>query len=137
MGSSLNIKRRSASLKEYYRTHKNTWTTKEHVEKMIKAREGLTPWNLGKPLSEETKQKLRIFNLGRKATEETKSKMSKSNKKRRAVIVRDMDGELVGVYSCMRDAAKSLGNGQCSHIAECCMGKRKQYLNLTWEYYEQ
>lgn len=51
-------------------------------------KKGTIPWNKGLPLSDETKEKLRIVNLGKKQTEITKAK---KNKKLKGRIVKNLD----------------------------------------------
>ncbi len=52
----------------------------ETKRKMSLAKLGKTTWNKGIPLSDNTKEKLRIANLGKKASPETRKKISKGMK---------------------------------------------------------
>lgn len=130
-------KRQSESLKEYYKTHEPPVRTEEHMRKLQEGRRKTPGWKNAHPFSEEAKQKLRDANLGKKASIETRLKMRDSAKKK-AVIAKDMDGNIVSVYISIRDASRTLGREKSSsRIVECCEGKRQKYLNLKWEYYEQ
>jgi len=53
--------------------------SEEAKQKMSKSHLGKTPWNKGKHISEETKEKLRQTNIGKRHSEETKKKISKAN----------------------------------------------------------
>jgi group I intron endonuclease len=50
--------------------------------KLSKALKGITSWNKGILCREETKQKIRACNIGKKLSEETKNKISEANKNR-------------------------------------------------------
>lgn len=128
------IQKRKESIAEYYKTHSRPKPSREHIMRMIKAREGMVTWNKGKEWSEEVKQKLREANLGKKAPKETREKMRQSAKKR-MVAAYLFDGALYMVFNSLREAAAHFGKEKASHITECCKGKRKQYLNYKWSYY--
>lgn len=130
------IRKRSQSLKEFYKTHPAPEVPYSHIMKMVKAREGKEPWAKGKHLSEQTKEKLRLANLGKKASEETKKKMRNSANTKK-ITVYDLDGNKLNSFPSIVEAASFYGARCTSHITECCKGRRKQYMNLKWKYYEQ
>lgn len=76
--------------KKYYnlKNHHFGCFTKEYIQKILTTNKGISldlsqpmsKSHKGIPLSDETKQKLRIANLGKKLSEETKQKISDANK---------------------------------------------------------
>ena len=63
--------------------------SEEHKQKLRESNIGHIPWNKGlkiSPISEETKQRIKNFNQGKKLSEETKQRMSKSHKGKRCLF---------------------------------------------------
>ena len=129
--------------------------TDQTREKQRKSHKGATPWNLGIPHSEETKQKIKEALTGGKLSEETRKKMSKSkmgignsfygkhhstetikknaeNQPTRRMVV---CLETKQVFPSMAEAARQTGVKQ-GNISLVCAGKHKTAGGLTWAYYE-
>ena len=102
--------------------------------------------NLGKEVSEETKQKQsasakqRVKKLGapmtgRVCTEKDKLKMRNACSHRaKPVIKYSLDGLCLCVYASVSDAARDV-NGDKASIIKCCKGKNKTAYNFVWRYY--
>ena len=118
-------------------THKdncNNETTKENYRKS----------KIGKKLSKEEIEKLRISRLGCKHTEETKQKISdnkkgkyigKDNHGSKKVVQLTLDKKIIKIWDCMTDANRERGfNINC--ISRCCKKKNKSHKGFIWLYYE-
>lgn len=128
-------RKRSESLLRYYQTHEHPKFSEVHMRRFQEGRRNAPREHYSHPCSDEKKQKLREANLGKKASTATKLKMrEKANK--RSVIAYDENGVVVAMFVSCRDASRWLGTGNCSHMTECCQGKRKSYKQLKWKYNE-
>lgn len=83
----------------------------------------------GKHLSEEHKKKLSEKSKGKKLNEETKKKMSISSTRKKKIICI----ELNKTFDSGLQASKET-NINCSHIYQCCKGKRKTAGGYKWSY---
>ena len=85
----------SNSLQKYYETHDGYWKNKTHSDetkkkmsisrtgkKLVRRIKDYKPWNCGKPLTEEQKQRLRLAHTGKHHDITTKEKISNSLKGR-------------------------------------------------------
>ncbi len=124
--------------------------SKDHIEKLRNSKLGIKR----KPMSDETKNKLRLANIGkkyslhRKLSEETKIKISnslkgkkqtletiekRSNKRRKKVYQYDKEMNLIKIWKCAKDAALEL-ELHTSNICNCCIKKIKSTGNFIWSY---
>ena len=100
-------------------------------------------------LSEEVRKRISEAHKGHYVSEETKQKhrekcvftrpdvVQKSLEARqKKVNAYTLDGEYVGTYNSIVEAAKDLNltNSQRQHISDCCKGNRKSSGNYRWEY---
>lgn len=85
-----------------------------------------------------TKERIDFANNPRKATDIQKKNMSIAaiNKKMRAIIQMDLDGNFIKEWACTRDACNELGlsNGQ---ISDCLHGKWKQARGFKWKFKDE
>ena len=99
---------------------------------------------LGKTLSEETKEKLRVANLGKRLTDEQKEifaqKRNKTLKENGTDIIRwvsvnqyDLAGNFIKTWPKMRDASYTLNIPQ-GNITKVCQGIRKYAGGYIWRY---
>ena len=107
---------------------------------------------LGVKLSEETKKKIsdshkeyykrvngNVWWKGKHHTEETKMKMRKSKKgkenikKRKKIIQKDKNDNVIKEWDSIKQAAKTL-NISNGNICSCLKGKLKHYKGYKWEY---
>jgi hypothetical protein len=79
--------------------------------------------------------------LGKKHTEETKKKIGENNwlkgkisDKRKKVIQKTLDGDIIKIWDSILEAEKST-NSRSSKIVLCCQGERKTHNKFIWEYY--
>lgn len=123
-------------------------------------REKISAIHKGKTVSQETRQKLSSARKGFKESDEWKEHISEGVKghkwsesqrenylKNRVyaqgadvktakrVAQYTKDGTLVGIFGCIRDAEKSIGNNH--HISDCCQGKVKTAGGFIWKYVEE
>ena len=96
-------------------------------------REKLRRANLGKRHSEASKAKMRDAKLGKKLTEETCAKMRESNRGKRNKPVFCV--ELAKVFYSMDVAEQETGVSH-ENIAKVCKGKRNTAGGYHWEYYD-
>ena len=54
--------------------------------------------------------------------------------RKKKVIQRSFDGEVIAIYPSMAEAVKTIGVNNHSLISMCCSGKRKSAYNYLWEY---
>jgi len=117
--------------------------SKESRQKMSKA-------HLGKILSDEHKQKLRIANptygkfgednpnFGRKSSEETKQKQSENNANNKRVYQYDLDGTFIDTFRSCDEAARNIkGDGTDGTLISACargVRKRKTAYKFKWSY---
>lgn len=109
------------------------------------------PYNYGKHLKEETKQKLRAANLGKKMSEETKIKLSIANRGRilskevrdrikktnqekvENILQVDFRGNVINIFNSIQEASRET-NVEANKICAVCKGKRKQAKGYIWIY---
>lgn len=86
------------------------------------------------PLSEKTKQKLRMNKsfLGKNHTQETKKVIS--DKKSLPVLQYSKDGKFLAEYKSAKIACEILGVCDKTNISKCCKGKRKTAHGYIWKY---
>lgn len=105
--------------------------------------------------SEETKKKIGEKAKGRKPSKETRKKMSESqtgivrhkdksklegssNPNSKKIAQYTLDGELVRIWDCIKDATDFYGKPGCkSHISSCAKGKRNKTMGFKWEYLDK
>ncbi len=117
------------NLREGGNSSKHNEETKKKISESLKGRTDLVHPRpqLGKPLREETKQKLREINTGKKHTIESIKKMGKS------VLKLDLDGNIIDKYISTREAGR-VNNISFSSIINCCNGKKNTAKGFKWKY---
>jgi hypothetical protein len=113
------IQKRIDSIKEGIASGRIDYT--ERAKKISQA-------HLGKKLKESTKEKLRRINLGKKYSLETILKKSKGG-----VLQYDLNGNLLGEYITITEAAEKTGFFR-GNISSACTGRLKTYKKYKWEY---
>jgi len=117
--------------------------SEESKQKMSKS-------HLGKTLSDEHRQNLRISNhnygkfgednpnFGRKASEKTKKTQSENNAKNRRVYQYDLDGTFIDTFRSGEEAARHIkGDGTDGTLISACargVRKRKTVYKFKWSY---
>lgn len=114
--------------------------------------------NYGKAMSEEQKKKLSEANMGKTHSEDTKKKISEATKgennpfygKKHSeesikkmseshngspVVQYDSQGNLIKIWNCVSEAARSLGIA-APNIYKACKGERKTVGGFVWKRYE-
>jgi hypothetical protein len=89
--------------------------TDEHKKKISDANKG----KIGKVMSHETKEKLRLIQLEK----------SSSAKK---IIQKDKNGVVINIFKSISEAKKKTGFSD--RIIDCLKGRKKYYKNFIWEY---
>lgn len=127
----------------------NTEISDETRKKIGKASTGRTPWNKGKTLSDETKEKNRQAHLGKTLSDEHKEKIGKGNKgrivseetkekiskaKAKQVDQYSLDGVFIQSFVSLKNIEKQLGYSS-GNISNCCKGKRKSAYGFIWRYH--
>ena len=105
--------------------------------------------------SEETKRKIGEKAKGREVSDETRKKMSESqsgtirhkdksklegsnNPNSKKIAQYTLDGELVRIWDCIKDATDFYGKPGCkSHISSCARGKRNRTMGFKWGYLDK
>lgn len=100
----------------------------EDRAKMSCSRKGTKPWNVGIPVSDEVKEKLRQANLGKTLSEETRRKISESNtgvsRPSPSQEVRDrISATLMG--NIPWNKGKELSEKHCRNLSTSHMGKKQ------------
>lgn len=119
------------ALKEYYKTHKYK-VNEEAIKRMTETRKKQgSPWNKGRKISEEAKEKIRLANIGKKQSDETKIKRAKKLSKPVEMLTKDE--EYIRTFSSISEASIYV---KCNtgHITECCRGIRKTIKGYKWRY---
>jgi len=96
---------------------------------------GVTPWNKGKPWSDEVKKKCGVKNLGNKFwvgkhhTEEAKHKQSIARLTHKYIGTNIKDGSVVELFG-----KKDINNAGfvSTHVYRCVNGKSKVHKGYTW-----
>jgi group I intron endonuclease len=99
-------------------------------------------WLLGKPLSEEHKEKIRRAKLGQKYPPSDKPRKHRGRPRTdhiesvikarsKAIFQYTKDMELVGEWASGKEAARVLGFKQ-PNIHACCVNKKKTYMGFIW-----
>ena len=130
------------SLKEYSRrveqmrqnglNHKGKKLSKEHKEKLSKAKQGEKHPNYGKHLSEETKAKIGKANSRENMTEETRKRRSESKKKK--IIATHKETKETIIFNSMSEAADYF-SVQGSSITRWCKKQRNPSVPYIFDYY--
>ena len=82
--------------------------------------------------TKEYKKKMREINQGKKYSEATIQRMRDAHaKERKAVTSYSMEGEVVGEYNSLHDAANAI-NGHPTNVARACKGR--VYKGLLWRF---
>lgn len=113
--------------------HRGKTVSEETRRKLSEARKGLKE-------SEEWRRHISEGGKGRKWSESQREKYMKSRvyatggdvSNSRRVAQYTKDGDLVAVYDCMTDAAKTINNNH--HISECCRGTVPTAGGFVWRY---
>lgn len=106
--------------------------TPEARAKMSAARKGERNHNYAKSFPDEIKRKLREAALKRKPmSEDTKNKLKIANGT--AVCQFSMEGNLIAKYPSAKVAGETIG-GDASCILKCCKKQRKSAHGFKWEY---
>jgi len=110
--------------------------SEETREKLRTSHIGSRNSNYGKPKSEETKRRMSESNKGKHSSEEIRRKLSeaalKSKKKKRCAVCQfTLDGEYVASYSSMLEAQRQTGILSAS-ISCCCRGVSKTSGGYIW-----
>lgn len=95
-----------------------------------------TPWNKGKSITNDQKERLMNIRLGTKHSEETKLKMSKSRSGEKSKIrkqVKCLNNDKT--YSSLKEASAEL-NVLASKISLVCSGKQKHTKGFKFQYLE-
>lgn len=111
--------------------------TKEYKEKISKAKKGTKPWNKGKQLSDEHKEKVSISTkiaMQRPEVKEKLHKKKKINDKHTWKKVVCIETNII--YESIHEAERKT---KCrnSDIVAVCKGKRKTCGGYHWRYYEE
>ena len=111
--------------------------TKEHKQKISNSL-------IGKTLSEETKNKIRIARAkqippmkGKHWSKEMRKKLSLARKDKKAILQCDMNGIPIREWESLMSIEyelKPLININRANISECCKGKRKTHKGFIWKY---
>lgn len=103
--------------------------SEEDKEKMSKRQSGCgngmygkTPWNKGKSMSVECREKI---------SNSTSGKINTKNRKK--VLQFSLEGIFIKEWLCIKLAAKELGITR-PHISSCCSGKRNSCGGFIWKY---
>ncbi len=117
------------NLREGGNSSKHNEETKKKISASMKGRTDIVHAKpqLGKPHTEETKQKLREFNTGKKHTLESLKKMSKT------VLQLDIEDKIINKYYSAREAGRVTGISSSS-IINCCNGKKEMAKGFKWKY---
>ncbi len=119
---------------------KKQWEDKTEQEKLAIIKNNLKPAQVGHPVSEETRRKLRLANLGKKAPDEVKKKISDSLKgkprenlhhyKRIACY---KEGVLIEKFNSVKSAAEKY-HARPEAISVVLKGRRKRFREMEWKY---
>lgn len=85
-----------------------------------------------------TKERIDFANNPRKATDIQKKNMSIAaiNKKMRAIIQMDLDGNFIKEWPCTRDACNELSLS-CGQMSDCLHGKHRQARGFKWKFKDE
>ena len=86
----------------------------------------------GKKFTPEHCAKIGLANTKRRLSEETKKKIS--IKRGKAVLQLDMDGNVIGKYISIKEAAEAVGLKSRNSIRNVLNGKAKQSAGYMWKY---
>lgn len=117
---------------------KHTEETKNKISKNHANVSGENNPNYGKQMSESQKEKLRQINIGKIISEETKNKISramkgKNNPRAKMTIQYDKQGKIVKIWDYAKQASEELGINTDS-ITRCCRGEGKSAGGFYWKY---
>ena len=105
--------------------------TEEHKQRLSESLKGRSPWNIGIPLSEVTKNKMNKtrLNWSKKYKDEVYKTIHDKCKKK---VKNLTTGE---VFDSIKEASEYFGaNSSC--ISQVCKGKGKTHKGYKWSYYE-
>ena len=104
-------RKETMSKREYHYEHIVTDETKYKISQTMKARYSENHWMEGRKLTEETKKKLSALRQG------------SDNPSAKAVVQIDYKGNIINVFSFMREAQNKTGINS-KNINACCRGRR-------------
>ena len=110
---------------------------KHHDETKEKIRQSIIALNnkpqLGRPHTQEVKDKISASHLGKKMSEQARQKISETSSKKRPVLQFDGNGEIINRFNSCIEAAAHF-NVSKSYIYRICQGiRKKNEYNLKYE----
>jgi group I intron endonuclease len=121
--------------------HLGTYRDKETKLKMSEAQRGDKNHMFGKTTSEKTRQKQSEANLGKVQSDETKKKISEAqlgekNHSSKSVYQYDLEGNIIGSFGSVGEAARYINKKNGSKISACARGVKgcKTAHGFKWSY---
>lgn len=103
------------------------WSTvKENMNNVVTTSK-ISKNRTGRPMPQETKNKIARTNTGKT--------MGSKNGKSKPVIQLSLNGDIIKVWTCAREAERTKGFDR-SCISKCCLNKAKQYKGYMWRFLE-
>ncbi|MGY0692639.1 NUMOD4 domain-containing protein [Virgibacillus sp. FSP13] len=81
-----------------------------------------------------SENQLHAYKLGLQKVDVTKAHAVRHEKTKRKIIQLSMSGEEIKIFNSIREAAKSLGMNDGTHISAAAKGKRKSCGGFRWKY---
>lgn len=114
--------------------------SEESRKKMSESRRGEKNVMYGKHHSEEARKKISEANKGRVYSVEIRRKLSEIQKSKKfrykKVAQYDLEGDLIRIWDCIKQASCELGIDNSS-IIKCCKGKQKTTGGFIWRYADE